>query len=218
VSSDPIKDFAPVAHFGALPTIVVVPFDSKANSVQDLVNMAKADPGGVSFASAGSGGPAHLAGELLASMTGTKMTHVPFRGAAPALTEVMAGRVNFTFYTMAGLKEQLEAKRLRALAITAPKRHPDFAAVPTMTEAGFPGFEEVGAWFGIVAPAGTPAPIVARLNDAFNRALRSPKALAWAQSEGLETIVGTSEAFAATIADGQGHWAETIKRLGIAPR
>ena len=215
VDSDPIKDFAPVAHFGALPTILIVGVDSKASSVQDLVNMAKADPGGVSFASAGSGGPAHLAGELLASMTGTKMTHVPFRGAAPALTEVIAGRVNFTFYTMAGLKEQLEAKRVRALAITAPKRHPDFAGVPTMTEAGFPGFEEVGAWFGIVAPAGTPAPIIARLNDAIQKSLAKPETRERFSGLGVIPTGGTSESFKSFLESDLARWTKVIRAAGI---
>ena len=131
--------------------------------------------GQVTYASAGTGGPAHLAGALLAHSTGTQMKHVPFKGAAPAIAEVMSGRVSATFYTMSGLKEYVAAKRVKPLAITARQRHPDFPTVPTMTEAGVPGFDNVGAWFGIVAPAGTPADVVARLNSAIDRSLAKPE-------------------------------------------
>jgi tripartite-type tricarboxylate transporter receptor subunit TctC len=217
VNSDPIKDFTPVAHFASLPTILIVPPDSKANSVRDLVNMAKAEPGSVTFGSAGTGGPAHLAGELLASTTGTKMTHVPFKGAAPALLEVMAGRVSFTFYTMSGLKEQVEAKKVKPLAITAPKRHPDFPNVPTMTEAGFPGFDEVGAWFGIVAPAGTPAPVIARLNDAVNKALAKADVKEKINKLGAVTTGGTPDAFKSFLEKDFVRWSTLIKAAGIKP-
>jgi tripartite-type tricarboxylate transporter receptor subunit TctC len=215
VSSDPIKDFVAVAHFASLPTILIVPPDSKANSVRDLVNMAKADPGAVTFGSAGNGGPAHLAGELLASTTGTKMTHIPFKGAAPALLEVMAGRISFSFYTMSGLKDQLDAKKVKALAITAPRRHPDFPDVPTMTEAGFPGFDEVGAWFGIVAPAGTPAPVVARLNDAINKALAKPQTKDRINGLGAIPTGGPPEAFKAFLEKDLVRWSKVIKAAGI---
>ncbi len=215
VQSDPIKDFAPVAHFASLPTILVVAADSKPHSVQDIVDEAKADPGSVSFASAGTGGPAHLAGELLASMTGTKMTHIPFKGAAPALAEVMSGRVTFTFYTMSGLKQQVEAGRVRPLAITAPKRHPDFPNVPTMTEAGFPGFEQVGAWFAFVAPAGTPAPIIARLNDAINKSLAKTETRQRINAFGAVPTGGTPEQLKAFLDSDLARWTKVIRAAGI---
>jgi len=215
VASDPAKDFAPVAHFASLPTILIVPAGSKADSVRDLVEMAKASPGSVTFASAGNGGPAHLSGELFASMTGTKMTHVPFRGAGPALTEVIAGRVSFTFYTMSGLKAQLAEKRVKALAITAPTRHPDFPSVPTMTEAGFPGFEEVGAWFGIVAPAGTPAPVIARLNETIQKSLAKPETRERINVLGAIPTGGSPEAFKAFLDKDLARWTRVIKTAGI---
>lgn len=214
-SPDPIKDFVPVSHVAVLPTILVVPPDSKANSVRDLINMAKAGPGVVSFASAGNGGPAHLAGELLANMTGTTMTHVPFKGASPALVEIMAGRISFTFYTMSGLKDQLAQKRVKALAITAAKRHPDFPNVPTMTEAGFPGFDEVGAWFGIVAPAGTPPAVVARLNDAINKSLAKAETKEKINGLGAIPTGGSANEFKIFIEKDSARWARLIKAAGI---
>lgn len=129
----------------------------------------------MTYASAGNGGPAHLASALLAHNTGTQMTHIPFKGAAPAILEVMSGRVSYTFHTMSGLKEYVAAKRVKPLAITATKRHPDFPTVPIMTEAGICGFDNVGAWFGIVAPAGTPPAIVARLNAVIDQSLAKPE-------------------------------------------
>ncbi|MBC7705712.1 MAG: tripartite tricarboxylate transporter substrate binding protein, partial [Rhodoferax sp.] len=136
---DPLKDFVAVSQTAVLPTVLVVAQDSPANSLQDIVKMARSSH--VTYASAGNGGPAHLAGALLAHTSGTEMTHVPFRGAAPAIAEVMSGRVTFTFYTMSGLKEYVAGKRVKPLAITAAKRHPDFPNVPTMTEAGVNGFD-----------------------------------------------------------------------------
>jgi tripartite-type tricarboxylate transporter receptor subunit TctC len=215
VQSDPIKDFAPVAHFASLPTILVVAADSKANSVQDIVQQAKADPGAVSFASAGNGGPAHLAGELLASMTGTKMTHIPFKGAAPAIAEVMSGRVSFTFYTMSGLKQLVESGKVKPLAITAPKRHPDFPNVPTMTEAGYPGFEAVGAWFAFVAPAGTPAPVIAQLNDAINKSLARPDTRQRINTFGAVPTGGTPDELKHFLDADLERWTKVIRAAGI---
>lgn len=155
-----------------LPAVLVVPLDSPVHSLQDLIKLART--ANVSYSSAGTGGPAHLAGALLAHATGTQMTHLPFRGAAPGLAEVMAGRISFTFYTMSGLKEYVAAQRVKPIAITAALRHPDFPTLPTMTEAGIKGFDDVGAWFGIVAPAGTPPAVVARLNFVIDKSLTKP--------------------------------------------
>ena len=128
------------------------------NSPQDLIELTRT--ANVSYSSAGTDGPAHLAGALLAHATGTQMTHLPFRGAAPDLAEVTAGGIGFTFDTMSGLKKYVSAQRVKPIANTAATRHPDFPTVPTMTESGIKAFDDVGAWFGFLAPA-----IVARLNS-----------------------------------------------------
>jgi DNA-binding beta-propeller fold protein YncE len=155
----PIKDFASISLAATVPMIAVTGYDSPMKSLQDVVAAAKAQPGAVTYGSAGHGGSAHLAAALLGNLTGTQMTHVPFKGNAPALTEVMAGRVTFMFYPMVGVADQVAQKRLRALAVTTPKRHPDFPTTPTMAELGYPGFEDYTPGIVFLAPAGTPTPV-----------------------------------------------------------
>ena len=210
---DPLKDFVAVSHTAVLPTVLVVAQDSPANSLQDIVKMARS--GHVSYASAGNGGPAHLAGALLAHTSGTEMTHVPFRGAAPAIAEVMSGRVTFTFYTMSGLKEYVAGKRVKPLAITAAKRHPDFPQVPTMTEAGVNGFDNVGAWFGIVAPTGTPPAVVARLNAAIDRSLSKPEVRERLVGMGMVPVGGPPAAFKSFLEQDSARWTALIKAADI---
>lgn len=210
---DPLKDFVAVSHTAVLPTVLVVGQESTANSVQDLVKLARTSH--VTYASAGTGGPAHLAGALLAHSTGTQMTHVPFKGAAPAIAEVMSGRVSATFYTMSGLKEYVAAKRVKPLAITARQRHPDFPTVPTMTEAGVTGFDNVGAWFGIVAPAGTPADVVARLNSAIDRSLAKPEVRDRLVGMSMVPVGGPPAAFKSFLEQDQVRWSALIKAADI---
>ena len=210
---DPLKDFVAVAHTAVLPTVVVVAQDSPANSIQDIVKMARTSH--VTYASAGTGGPAHLAGALLAHSTGTQMTHIPFKGAAPAIAEVMSGRVTYTFYTMSGLKEFVASKRIKPLAITAAKRHPDFPTVPTMTEAGIPGFDNVGAWFGIVAPAGTPAAVVARLNAVIDQSLAKPEVREKLVGLSMVPVGGPPSAFKSFLEQDSVRWAALIKAADI---
>jgi tripartite-type tricarboxylate transporter receptor subunit TctC len=210
---DPLKDFVAVSHTAVLPTVLVVGQESSANSVQDLVKLARGSH--VTYASAGTGGPAHLAGALLAHSTGTQMTHVPFKGAAPAIAEVMSGRVSYTFYTMSGLKEYVAAKRVKPLAITATQRHPDFPTVPTMTEAGIQGFDNVGAWFGIVAPAGTPAAVVARLNSAIDRSLAKPEVRDRLVGMSMVPVGGPPAAFKSFLEQDQVRWSALIKAADI---
>ena len=215
VASDPARDFVAVSHVAVLPTIVVTAGDAKIAAVKDIVALARSQPGSVSYSSAGNGGPAHLAGAYLANQTGTEMTHIPMRGAAAAINEVMGGRVTYTFYTMTGLKELVQAGKVKPLAITAPKRHPDFPDVPTMTEAGFAGFDDVGAWFGVVAPAGTPPAVVQRLNQSIERALARPDTRAKIAGMGVVPVGGSPEAFKAFLAKDLDRWSALIKAAGI---
>ena len=212
-SPDPHKDFAPVAHTAVLPTILVTAPDLPVQSLQDLVKLARTRP--MTYSSAGNGGPAHLAGALLGQTTGTQMTHVPYRGAAPGLADVMASRIDFTFYTMSGLKELVTAKRVKPLAITSARRHPDFPDVPTMSEAGIAGFDHVGAWFGVVAPAATPAAVVSRLNRAIDQVLNKPETRERIAKMGMIPVGGSSESFKQFLASDSQRWTELIRAANI---
>jgi tripartite-type tricarboxylate transporter receptor subunit TctC len=212
---DPIADFAPVSLVTFLPLVLVVKGDAPVNSVQDLVALAKARPADVSYASAGNGGSAHLAAALLATLSKTQMTHVPFRGNAPALADVMAGRVNFMFYPMIGIADQVAQKRLKVLGVSTAQRHPDYPGVPTMAEAGFPGFEEYTQGLGVVAPAGTPAAVVARLNAAVRASLLKPETVARLKGLGAITQSSSPEEFSAWLKKDAERWARVIQLAGV---
>jgi tripartite-type tricarboxylate transporter receptor subunit TctC len=213
---DPIKDFAPVALVAVLPLVVVAKPDSPFKSLQDIVDAAKAKPGEVTYGSAGNGGSAHLAAALLETRSGTQMTHVPFRGNAPALAEVMAGRVSFMFYPMIGIADQVAQKRLKVLAITTPGRHPDFPNAPTTAEAGFPGFDDYTPGVGIVAPAGTPPPVIGKLNEAIRASLAKPETRERLRSLGATTEGGSSPAeFESYLKVDRDRWARVIKAAGV---
>jgi tripartite-type tricarboxylate transporter receptor subunit TctC len=169
---DPVKDFAPVAPLIAFNNILLVPADSPAKSVKDLVALAKSKPQGVTYGSQGIGTGGHLLGVLLAKHAGIKLLHVPYRGIAPAVIDAVAGRVDFIFSSYLSSAGYIESGKLRMLAIAGSARHPRIPDVPTMAEAGYPDVQ-MQQWFGLFAPAGTPRPIVQKLNAAFVRALDS---------------------------------------------
>ena len=190
--------------------------DSPFNTAADVVKAAKEKPGEISYASSGSGGSAHLAGALVEALTGTKMLHVPFKGNAPALTEVMAGRISFMFYPMVGIAEQVAQKRLKVLAVSTEKRHPDYPAVPTMSESGFPGFEEYTQGLGVVGPAGLPGPVVNRLNEAIRASLVKPETKEKLVKLGAITEGGSTPAeFRGWLAKDLERWARVIKAAGV---
>ena len=171
VHYDPFKDFAPVSNAAVLPMVVVTSPETRIASMQDLIVLAKAKPGELSYATSGNGGSTHLAGAMLENFTGTKMINVPFKGNGPALAEVMAGRVTFMFYPIVGIADQVSAKKLKVLAVGTPRPHADFPAVPTLEQSGLPGFEETAPWVGMLAPASTPAAIVNRLGEEMRKSL-----------------------------------------------
>lgn len=171
---DPIKDFTPVAQAVALPQLVIVAGDSPYKTLDDLIKKAQTRPSAVSYATAGMGGPGHLAGVLLEQRAQTHMTAVPFKGNSPALMEVMSGRVDFIFYPMVGVSEHVSSGKLRILAATTKERHPDYPDVPTMIELGFLGFEELAQPVGFIAPAGLPMEIAKKLDDAIAATLKKP--------------------------------------------
>lgn len=212
---DPVKDFTPVSLTVVLPQVLVVGENSPYKTVADLVNAAKANPGKVSFGSAGAGGSAHLAGELLALRSGAKMTHVPFRGNAPALTEVMSGRVSYMFYPMIGVKNYVEQHKLRVLAVTTAKPDPDYPGVPTMAEAGYPGFEKYVGPVGFLAPAGTPPAVIEKLGNAIRNATLKPAVRDRLHALGGVVVGSTPEEYREWLKGDQQRWAELIKTAHV---
>ena len=213
---DPIADFTPITLVCHLPLVMVAKGDSPFNSAADVVKAAKEKPGEISYASSGNGGSAHLAGALVEALTGTKMLHVPFKGNAPALTEVMAGRISFMFYPMVGIAEQVAQKRLKVLAVSTEKRHPDYPSVATMSESGFPGFEEYTQGLGVVGPAGLPAPVVGRLNEAIRASLVKPETKEKLNKLGAITEGGSTPAeFRSWLGKDLERWARVIKAAGV---
>ena len=212
---DPFKDFAPVSNAVVLPMVVVTSPASKLNSLKELLATAKAKPGAITYGTPGHGGSAHLAGALLENLSSTKMTSIPFRGNAPALTDVMSGQVTFMFYPIIGISDHVASKRLRVLAVGTAKRHADFADVPTMGEAGFPGFEETAPWVGLLAPAGTPAPIVDRLSVELRKSLAKPETITRLKALGAVTVGDTPGEYLKFLKKDHERWARVIKASGV---
>jgi tripartite-type tricarboxylate transporter receptor subunit TctC len=206
----PLRDFAPVSLLAMLPLIAVTAPASPFASIPALVAAAKAQPGAISYGSAGNGGSAHLAGALLATRSETQMTHVPFRGNAPALSEVMAGRVSFIFYPMIGIADLIARGQLRPLGISTPQRSPDFPEVPTMAEVGFPGFEDYTQGLGVLAPARTPDLVVERLNSVIRAALAKPETNQRLKALGAIVQSSTPAEFASFLAGDLDRWRRVI--------
>ncbi|MDO9438883.1 tripartite tricarboxylate transporter substrate binding protein [Hydrogenophaga sp.] len=211
---DPIADFTPVSQALTLFQALVVAHDSPVNSVAELIEQAKSR-GSLTYASAGVGGSSHLASALLASRSATQLIHVPFRGNAPAMTEVMAGRVDFMFYPMVGLAPMVAEKRLKVLAVTNAERNPDYPAAPTMAEAGFAGFDKYSNYIGFMAPRGTPPDVVERLNAAIRLAMKKPAVKEQLRALGAVEVGSTSKDFAAFLLDDRKRWAELISSAKI---
>jgi len=217
VGYDPLGDFAPVSMTATLPMVVVVGSGSQAGSVKELVAMAKAQPGAISFGSAGNGGSAHLAGALLQVQSGAQFTHVPFRGNAPALTDVIAGNVSFMFYPIIGIADFMNQKRVKVLAVGTPSRHPDFPGVPTMLEMGYKGFDETAPWVGMLAPAGTPVPVVQKIHEAMNAALAKPEVKERLRGLGAVVVGNNPAEFRAFLVKDKERWQQVIKAANIQP-
>jgi tripartite-type tricarboxylate transporter receptor subunit TctC len=212
---DPFKDFAPVSNAALLPMVVVTAASSPANSLKDIVAMAKAKPGELAYGTSGIAGSSHLAGAMLETMTGTKMINVPFKGNGPALAEVMSGRVSFMFYPVIGIADQIAAKKLKALAVGTQKPDPDFPGVPTMQEAGFPGLEDTAPWVGVLAPAGTPSAIVNRLAEEMKKSLGRPETRERMKGLGAVTVGDSPAEFAAFLKKDYERWSRVVKASGV---
>jgi tripartite-type tricarboxylate transporter receptor subunit TctC len=211
---DTKKDFMAIAQVGYIPLILVVPASSPANSVTDLIALAKAKPGQLQFASGGAGAGAHLSGELLKVTTGIDIIHVPYKGNAPALNDLLGGHVSMMFDTINTSLPHVKAGTLKALAVTSNKRSPLAPDVPTMIEAGLPGFE-ISAWYVLFAPANTPKDIMQRLNAEVNKAIKDPELRANLGAQGVELTGGTSEVADAFVMNEIERWAKIITTTGM---
>src|SRR5688572_16161396 len=210
---DPVKDFAPVALVAVQPNILVVHPEVKAHSVMDLVALAKQSPGKMNYASSGAGAAAHLAGELFKTMAGVDIVHVPYKGAQPALTDLIAGQVQLMFATSASVIPYVKAGRLRALAVTTAQRSPSVPELPTVSEAGLAGFEAT-TWHGVVVPSATSSALVQRLNQDINGVLKEKDLSERLAGLGAEVLTGTPRDFADYIAREIPKWTKVVKDSG----
>lgn len=212
------RDFAHVTRFADVPFMLVVPAALPVRAVNELVALAKARPGALNFASSGLGTPAHLAGELFTQVTGVNMVHVAYKGSAPALVDLMAGRVQVYFTSFPGALTHVQVGRLRAIAVTRGTRSAILPEVPTLMEAGVPDYR-AGSWYGVSLPARTPRGVVERLQTEIQRALRDSGLTAHFTDQGLDAVPGVTPAeFARFVRDERQRWARVIARAGIVAR
>ncbi|WP_342129230.1 tripartite tricarboxylate transporter substrate binding protein [Hydrogenophaga sp. OTU3427] len=210
---DSVKDLAPIMVVANAPLVMVTGANSAHKTLADVVKAAKAKPGALNFASPGNGTVAHLTSELFQGAASVKMQHVPYKGAAQALTDVVSGNVELYMSSVPTLIGQIKQGKLRALAVTSAQRVDDLPQVPTINESGFKGFDAV-TWFGFLAPAGTPKEVVAKLNAEFNAALKQPDLLKKLGEQGADPVGGTPEQFAALIKDDIVRWGKVVKQSG----
>jgi tripartite-type tricarboxylate transporter receptor subunit TctC len=211
---DPITDFAPVTRLVDSVLMLAVHPSVPAQSMGELIVLARQKPGALAYGSSGIGTPPHLAGELFRHMAGIDVIHVPYKGATPALTDLLAGRVAFTTENLALQLPHVRTGRLRALAVTGVTRTAAAPDVPTFAEAGVPGYE-YRAWMGVAVPARTPKEIIDRLNSELVRALRTPEAKEWFGAQGGTVIADTPEEFAAVARADYARWRDIIRMVGI---
>jgi len=210
---DPIKDFAPLSRVALVPNLLVANPSQPYKSVKELIAYAKANPGKVSFASSGSGTSIHLSGEMFQQMAGVDMQHIPYKGSAPALTDLLGGQTAIMFDNMPSVIGHVKAGKLRPLAVTTPQRSPALPEVPTIAEAGVPGYSAT-SWFGLLVPAGTPAPVIAKLNGSILKALADPEVRKKLAEQGAEPHGEKPEQFAEFIRSETAKWGETVKKSG----
>jgi tripartite-type tricarboxylate transporter receptor subunit TctC len=212
---DPLKSFVPVAGVARVPNVLVVPAASAATSFKDFVERARARPGQFTFSSGGNGSAAHITFEYLKLRAKIFMLHIPYRGTAPSITDLMAGNVDATFTGAPAVLPHVKSGRLRALAVSSAQRLSMLPAVPTVAESGYPGWE-ADQWYGVVAPAGTSAAVVNRLNAEVNKALGLPDVQQLA-TEGAVAMAGTPQAFGELIRREIPRWAEVVKAGQVRP-
>ncbi len=212
---DPVKSFAAVAKVADSTTVMIVPANFPANSIKEFIAYAKANPGKLSYASAGAGNQTQLAAELLKAKAGIEAIHVPYKSGAEMVTAVLSEQVQFTFPDISILIPLIRDHKVKALAVTSARRHPQLPDVPTLVESGFPDFA-ITFWSGVVAPAGTPAGIVARLNAAMDKGLRSQEIQDKLAAIGAQTTPGSPQDFASFIASETVKWREIAKTANVS--
>ena len=210
---DPNKDLVPVIVLASFANVLVVNPEVKANSVKELTALAKAQPGKLTCASSGSGSTIHMSCEMYKHMLGLDITHVPYKGSGPAVTDLMGGQVNLMFDNIPSAITHIRSGKLRALATTGPRRAVSLPDLPTMIESGVPGYEST-AWFGLAMPAGTPKEIIARMNAEGQKATKSPEFVKRMTDLGYEIVSGTPEQMAAMIQDEIRRWGPIVKASG----
>jgi tripartite-type tricarboxylate transporter receptor subunit TctC len=211
---DIVRDFAPVSLVTTGQYVLIVHPSVPARTVKELIALARSKPGDLAYGSAGPGNSTHLAAELFNSMAGTKMLHVPYKGSGPGLIDLMSGQVQLYFANLTAGLPHMRSGRVRALAVTGPARTPLLPALPTVAEAGLPGYAVTG-FFGVLVPGGTPAGIIAKLNGEIVRAVRAADVQASLAAEGAEPVGSSPEEFAAYIREEITRWAGAVKTAGL---
>lgn len=207
---DPLRDLAPITMISIVPAVLIVHPSLPVKSVKELVAFAKARPGQLTFSSSGNGGTGHLAGEMLKSMTGTDMVHVPYKGTGPATTAVLSGEVSLSFGNIMSTLPYVKSARLRGVAVTTPSRSPVLPEVPSVAET-LPGYS-AGPWYGVLAPAGLPAPVAERLHQEIVKILRSPEVGKVLKSEGADPVGNTPAEFAAQLRAETERWGKVVQQ------
>ncbi|MFN2644925.1 MAG: tripartite tricarboxylate transporter substrate binding protein [Burkholderiales bacterium] len=210
---DALKDFAPIALVASGPYVLAVHPDLRANSVKELIALAKREPGKIDFASSGNGSAQHLVGALFASMAGIELNHVPYKGSGQAMQDILGGRVKVTFAGVPNVLNQVRNGRLRALGVTSAKRWPDLADVPTIAEAGVPGYE-ASLWLGMMAPAGTPSEIIDRLAAEIGKALKDTTLLEQLHHAGIAAAYLPAKEFGPFLRAEYEKWGRVVKQTG----
>jgi len=209
-----VRDFAPVTLLAATPNVLVVHPSVPVKSVQELIALAKSNPGKINYASAGSGSSSHLAGELFKNLTGVDLVHVPYKGGGPAVTSLIAGETQVGFSTAPSVLQHVKAGRLRALAVTSAKRSAAAPELPTIAESGVPGYD-ANTWYGILAPRGTPAAVIARLHDELVKIMQAPDIRSRIAVHGYAPETSTPQEFAAYIKSEIAKWRKVVLATGI---
>jgi len=211
---DTLRDLAPIAHVGATPNALVVTDALPVKTVQEFLAYARSNPGRIAYGSGGIGSAGHLSVELLQSLTGTKLTHVPYKGSGPAITDLISGQIQAMLLTMPAVMPYVKGGKVRAIATSGALRSPALPGLPTIAEAGVPGYEYM-PWYGMLGPGALPKPLIARLNSAVSRALADAGVREKLAQQGLEVRSMTSEQFAGILRTDVARWGKIIRELGV---
>lgn len=210
---DPLKDFTPLSRVATVPNLLVAHPSRPYKTVQEMIAYAKANPGDVTYGSPGSGASPHVSGALFQSMTGAELTHIPYKGSAPAVSDLLGNQIAVMFDNMPSAIQHVHSGKLRPIAVTTAKRSPELPDVPTIAEAGVPGYEAT-SWFGLWAPAGTPAPVLDKLHSALTKVLQDPAVVKKIADQGGEVVIDTPAEFEAFIQSEAAKWGKVVKESG----